>query len=152
MPKAVRGNVCSKKFTLHKTAGMPTNLYLSVVLKGDLRKFQIHGLVWAIMCTGSCTYSNASSLMKWATATKSNETWHGINHVLRTWARGNRNRDQLQFFSVIVIDWTDQKWNVVVIDYIENLIVIDDYFRALTLRQQNSWTLREEVLVLCIYI
>jgi len=31
---------------------------------------------------------------------------------------------------VIVIDWTDQKWNVIVIvfDYIANLIIIDDYF------------------------
>jgi len=27
----------------------------------------------------------------------------------------------------MVIDWIDQKWNVIVIDYIANLIVIDDY-------------------------
>jgi len=31
-------------------------------------------------------------------------------------------------FWVIVIDWTDQKWSVIAIDYIANLIVIDDYF------------------------
>jgi len=32
---------------------------------------------------------------------------------------------------VIVIDWTDQKWNVsvIVFDYIGSLIVMDDYFR-----------------------
>jgi len=30
---------------------------------------------------------------------------------------------------VIVIDWTDEKWNAIVIDYIAKLIVIDKYFR-----------------------
>jgi len=44
----------------------------------------------------------------------------------------NRNRLQsITFFwvIVIVIDWIDQKWNVIIIDYIANFIVIDDYFR-----------------------
>jgi len=40
------------------------------------------------------------------------------------------NRNLLQsvtVFWVIVFDWTDQKLNVIVTDYIANLIVIDDY-------------------------
>jgi len=45
----------------------------------------------------------------------------------QTW--GNRNRLHITVFWVIVIDWTDQKLNVIVIYYIANLIVIDDYFR-----------------------
>jgi len=52
------------------------------------------------------------------------KTRHGVTVIV------NRNRLQsITVFWVIVIDWTDQKWNVIVIDYIANLIVIDDYFR-----------------------
>jgi len=53
-----------------------------------------------------------------ATKTCPNQTWD--------------NRNQLQsitVFWVIAIDWTDQKRNVIVIDYIANLTLIDDYFR-----------------------
>jgi len=38
----------------------------------------------------------------------------------------------IKVFWVIVINWTDQKWNVVAINYIVNLIVINDYFRDWT--------------------
>jgi len=52
------------------------------------------------------------------------KTRHGVIVIV------NRNRLQLiTVFWVIVIDWTDQKLNVIVIDYIANLIVIDHYFR-----------------------
>ena len=53
---------------------------------------------------------------------------HGVIVII------SRNRLQsitVFWVIVIVIDWIDQKWNVIVIvfDYIANLIVIDDYFR-----------------------
>jgi len=47
---------------------------------------------------------------------------HGVIVIVnRSWLQS------ITVFWVIVIDWTDQKWNV--IDYIANLIVIDGYFR-----------------------
>jgi len=55
----------------------------------------------------------------------------------------NRNRLQsITVFWVIVIDWTDQKWNVIVIDDIVNLIVIDDYFRDYIWKPSPNITVR----------
>jgi len=43
---------------------------------------------------------------------------------------GNRDKTRLGaiVYWVIAIAWTDEKLNVIVFDYIANLIVIDDYF------------------------
>jgi len=49
--------------------------------------------------------------------------------VLQTWGNRNRQSQSITVFWVIVIDWIEQKLNVIVIDYLANLIVIDDYFR-----------------------
>ena len=52
------------------------------------------------------------------------------NPDFQTWVIVIVNRNLLQsvtVFWVIIFDWTDQKWNVIVTDYIANLIVIDDY-------------------------
>ena len=55
------------------------------------------------------------------------------------------NRDRLQSIAriwVIAIDWTDQKWHVIVIDCIANLIVIDDDFRDSTGKSSRYITVR----------
>jgi len=46
----------------------------------------------------------------------------------QTWGNRIRQPQSITVFWVIVIDWTVQKWNVIVFDYMASLIVIDAYF------------------------